>query len=124
MAGKMNTDADRARRAMYGSMRGRDLYWGITLGIFSNLFTLYLISQGSDLPQLAISAAVVGTFIFVMVNSFDCMDDFKANADDMDDQEAATNFGKKFLEAPWTMFKGLVFLIFGAMAVTQLMEIW
>ena len=114
MAGKMNTDADRARRAMYGSMRGRDLYWGITLGIFSNLFTLYLISQGSDLPQLAISAAVVGTFIFVMVNSFDCMDD----------QEAATNFGKKFLEAPWTMFKGLVFLIFGAMAVTQLMEIW
>ena len=58
------------------------------------------------------TAMIVGTFIFVMINSFDCMDDLKANADDMDEEEAATNFGNKFLNAPWGMFKGVVTLIF------------
>ena len=52
------------------------------------------------------------------------MDDLKANADDMDEQEAATNFGNKFLNAPWGMFKGVVTLIFGALALTQLQVIW
>ena len=33
------------------------------------------------------------------------MDDLKANADDMDEEEAATNFGNKFLNAPWGLFK-------------------
>jgi len=49
------------------------------------LVTLYLIVQGGDLPQLAMTAAIVGIFVFVMINSFDCMDDFKANVDDMDE---------------------------------------
>jgi len=70
------------------------------------------------------TAMIVGTFIFVMINSFDCMDDLKANADDMDEEEAATNFGTKFLNAPWGMFKGVVTLIFGALAITQLQVIW
>jgi hypothetical protein len=72
----------------------------------------------------AMTAMIVGTFIFVMINSFDCMDDLKANADDMDEEEAATNFGNKFLNAPWGMFKGVVTLIFGALAITQLQVIW
>ena len=97
---KMNSAADRDRRQFIGSTRGRDLYWGITIAVFGNLFTLYIISQGGDLPQLAISAAIVGMFVFVMINSFDCMDDLKANIDDMDDDEAATNFGNKFKAAP------------------------
>ena len=59
-----------------------------------------------------------------MINSFDCMDDLKANIDDMDDDEAATNFGKKFKAAPWGMFKVVITLIFGAIAITQLLEIW
>jgi hypothetical protein len=83
-----------------------------------------MISQGGNIPQLAITAAVVGMFIFVMINSFDCMDDLKANIDDTDDDEANTNLGKKFKAAPWGMFKVVITLIFGAIAVTQLLEVW
>ena len=32
----------------------------------------------------------------LMINSFDCMDDLKANADDMDEEEAATNLVTSF----------------------------
>ena len=96
---KMNTAADRDRRQLVGATRGRDLYWGFTIGVFANLVTLYLIIQGGDLPQLAMTAAIVGIFVFVMINSFDCMDDFKANVDDMDEEEAATNLGQKFKAA-------------------------
>ena len=124
MSKKMNTSADRDRRQQFGAVRGRDLYWGFTLAIFSNLATLYILSQGGDYPGLAVAAIVVGTFVFVMINSFDCMDDLKANADDMDEEEAATNFGSKFLSAPWGMFKSVVTLIFGATALTQLGEIF
>ena len=121
---KMNTSADRDRRQMFGNTRGRDLYWGFTIGVFANLATLFLIVQGGDLPQLAITAAIVGTFVFVMINSFDCLDDFKANTDDMDEEEATTNLGKKFKSAPWGFFKVVITLIFGAIAVTQLIEVW
>ena len=72
---KMNTSADRDRRQMFGNTRGRDLYWGFTIGVFANLATLFLIIQGGDLPQLAMTAAIVGTFVFVMINSFDCLDE-------------------------------------------------
>ena len=40
------------------------------------------------------TAAIVGLFVFVTINSFNCMDDLKANIDDIDNQEANTNFGK------------------------------
>ena len=121
---KMNTSADRDRRQMFGNSRGRDLFWGFTIGVFANLATLFLIIQGGDLPQLAITAAILGTFIFVMINSFDCLDDFKANTDDMDEEEAATNLGKKFKSNPWGFFKVVITIIFGAIAVTQLIEVW
>jgi hypothetical protein len=52
------------------------------------------------------------------------MDDLKANADDMGEEEAASNFGAKFLKAPWGMFKTVVTVIFAVMALTQLDEIW
>lgn len=52
------------------------------------------------------------------------MDDLKANIDDIDDQEANTNFGKKFNAAPWGIFKVVITLIFGAITITQLWEIW
>ena len=121
---KMNTSADRDRRQMVGNTRGRDLYWGFTIGVFANLATLFLIVQGGDLPQLAMTAAIVGIFVFVMINSFDCLDDFKANVDDMDEEESASNLGKKFKTAPWGFFKVVITLIFGAIAITQLMEVW
>ena len=121
---KMNSAADRDRRQLIGATRGRDLDWGFTIGVFANLVTLYLIIQGGDLPQLAMTAVIVGIFVFVMINSFDCMDDFKASIDDMDEEEAETNIGKKFKTAPWGLFKVVITLIFGAIAITQLLEIW
>ena len=113
MSDTMNSEAARDRRQRFGAQRGRDLYWGFTLGLVVNTATMFMISMGGGLPKLGITAAIVGTFIFVCVNSFDCMDDFKANADDMGDEERATNLGKKFLDAPWVMFKTLIVVIFG-----------
>ena len=49
---------------------------------------------------------------------------FPALIDDTDDDEANTNLGKKFKAAPWGMFKVVITLIFGAIAVTQLLEVW
>ena len=79
--------------------------------------------MGSGL-DLAISAVILGTLVFVLVNSFDCMNDLKANADDSDEEEAQTHFRQKFAAAPWGTFKTLVALIFGAMALSQLWVIW
>jgi len=124
MTNLMNSASDRDRRQRNGATRGRDLYWGFTIGTLSNLVTLFIIAQAGRLPTLAISAMIVATFIFVMINSFDCMDDLKANADDMDTDEAATNFGAKFRKAPWGMFKAVVTVMFGSVAVTQLGSIW
>ena len=124
MTNLMNSTSDRDRRQRNGATRGRDLYWGFTIGTLSNLVTLFIIAQAGRLPTLAISAMIVATFVFVMINSFDCMDDLKANADDMDADEAATNFGAKFGKAPWGMFKTVVTVMFGGVAVTQLGSIW
>ena len=123
MSNTMNTAADRDRRQQIGATRGRDLYWGITIGVFSNIATLAILSMDSGL-DLAISAMILGTLVFVLVNSFDCMDDFKANVDDMGEEERATNLGRKFLVAPWGMFKTLIVLIFGSIAICQLQDMW
>ena len=121
---KMNIATDLDRRQLIGATKGRDFYQGFTIAVFGNLFTLYILSQGGDLPQLAMTAAIVGLFVFVTINSFNCMDDLKANIDNIDDQEANTNFGKKFKAAPWGIFKVVITLIFGAITITQLWEIW
>ena len=124
MSETMHSEAARDRRQRIGAQRGRDLYWTFTLGLIVNVAIMFMLSIGDDLPKLGITAALVGTFIFVCVSAFDCMDDFKANFDDMDDEERKTNLGKKLLDAPWGMFKGLTFLIFGALAICQLQDIW
>ena len=124
MSDSTNSETARDRHKRIGAQRGRDLYWGFTLGLIVNVATMFMISLGDGIPKLAITAAIVGTFIFVCVNSFDCMDDFKANADDMGDEERATNVGKKFLDAPWKMFKTLIVVIFGAITVCQLQDMW
>ena len=124
MTNIMNSASDRDRRQRNGATRGRDLYWGFTIGTVSNLVTLFIIAQAGNLPIFATSAMIIATFVFVMINSFDCMDDLKANADDMDADEAATNFGAKFGKAPWGMFKTVVTVMFGGVAVTQLGSIW
>ena len=70
------------------------------------------------------TAAVVDIVVFVVINSCDCLDDFKANINDMDKEKAASNLGKKFKSSPWGFFKVVITLIFGAIAVTQLIEVW
>ena len=124
MTNKFASAADRDRRASNAYTRGRDLYWTISIGMISNLVTLAIISSIDDTPALAISAVLIATLVFVLVSSFDCMDDLKAIASDMDDEEASTELGAKLLGSPWYLFKGLLVISFGAMAVTQLLEIW
>ena len=124
MTNKFANAADRDRRASNAYTRGRDLYWTISLGMISNLVTLAIISSIDDTPALAISAVLIATLVFVLVSSFDCMDDLKAIASDMDDEESSTKLGAKLLRAPWYLFKGLLVISFGAMTVTQLLEIW
>ena len=124
MTNKFASAADRDRRANNAYTRGRDLYWTISLGMISNLVTLAIISSIDDTPALAISAVLIATLVFVLVSSFDCMDDLKAIASDMDDEESSTKLGAKLLGAPWYLFKGLLVISFGAMTLTQLLEIW
>jgi len=69
-------------------------------------------------------AAIVGMLVFVMVNSFVCMDDLKADIDDINDDEAETNFERKFKTATWHLFNVVITLIFGAIAITKLLEVW
>ncbi len=61
---KMNTAADRDRRQLIGATRGRDLYWGFTIAVFGNLFTLYIISQGGNLPQVGYYSSYRGNVCF------------------------------------------------------------
>ena len=68
---------------------------------------MFMFSIGGNLPKLGNTADIVGTFIFVCVSAFDCMNSMKVNVNDMDDKERTTNFDKKLLDAPWRIFKGL-----------------
>ena len=83
-----------------------------------------MISLDEGIPKLAITTVIVGKFIFVCMNAFDRMDGFKGSVDDIGEEERASNLGKKFLEAPWGMFKSLVFLIFGVIAICQFQNMW
>ena len=124
MTNKFASAADRDRRASNAYTRGRDLYWTISLGMISNLVTLAIISSIDDTPALAISAVLIATLVFVLVSSFDCMDDLKAIAADVDNEEASTELVAELLGSPWYLFKSLLGISFGAMAVTQLLEMW
>ena len=58
------------------------------------------------------------------MNSFDFMDELKANGDDLDAEEATTHFGSKFRKELWGMFETVVTILFGATALTQRQAIW
>ena len=73
--------------------------------------TLFINSQGADFQSLAISTMILPTFVFVMINSFDCMGDLKANGDDLDAEEAITQLGSKFGKEPWGMFETVVTIL-------------
>ena len=65
-----------------------------------------------------------GTYVDECFKVHDYDDTGNGTDDDTDDDEANTNLGKKFKAAPWGMFKVVITLIFGAIAVTQLLEVW
>ncbi|MBL6640664.1 MAG: hypothetical protein ISP36_08775 [Rhodobacteraceae bacterium] len=67
---------------------------------------------------------ILPTFVFLMMNSFDFMDELKANGDDLDAEEATTHFGSKFRKELWGMFETVVTILFGATALTQRQAIW
>ena len=67
---------------------------------------------------------ILPTFVFLMMNSFDFMDELKANGDDLDAEEATTHFGSKFRKELWGMFETVVSILFGATALTQRQAIW
>ncbi len=55
---------------------------------------MFVVSTGGDLPELVIKEGIVGTFIFICVSAFDWMDVFKANVDDMGDEEKNQSWQK------------------------------
>ena len=59
--------------------------------------------RARDLFRGFITAAVIGMFIFGMINSYDCMDGLKANLDDLDEDEAEKT-SEKFKAATWNLF--------------------
>jgi hypothetical protein len=52
MSDVMNTPADRDRRQRFGAQRGRDFYWGITLGLAVNVATMFMISLGVGCSEI------------------------------------------------------------------------
>ena len=79
MSDTLNLGQARDRRQRFGAHRGRDLYWGFTIGFFADAATMFIIYLGRYIPNLSTTSVVVGAFIFIYVNFFDCMHDFKAN---------------------------------------------
>ena len=114
MSNKFISAVNSDRRASNAHMRGRDLYWTKGIGMIYNLVTLAIIPQIDDTSALAISAVLIATLVYVLVSSFDFMDD----------EEASFDLVAKLLGAPWYLLKGLLVISFGAMAVIQLLEIW
>ena len=118
-----NAALDRNTRAIFASSLGRDLASTTAIGVISNLVTLYIICT-TEVPQLAISAIIVSTFLFTFLSGMNTMDQFKAWIADMDEQDANSHSGKLGKEAPFTMWKTVYSLTFLVVAVTQLIEVW
>ena len=118
-----NKALDRNTRAIYASSLSRDLASTTAIGIVSNLVTLYMIST-AEAPQLAISAIIISTFLFVVLSGLNTMDQFKAWIADMDEQDSNSHSGQLGKKAPFAMWKTVFSLTFLVVAVTQLLEVW
>ena len=114
---------DRNTKTIYASALSRDLASTTVIGIVSNLVTLYMIST-AEAPQLAISAIILSTFLFVVLSGLNTMDQFKAWIADMDEQDSNSHSGQLGKKAPFVLWKTVFSLIFLVVAVTQLLEVW
>ena len=102
-----NKALDRNTRAIYASSLSRDLVSTTAIGIVSNLVTLYMISN-AEAPQLAISAIIISTFLFVVLSGLNTMDQFKAWIADMDEQNSNSRSGQLGKKAPLAMWNAVL----------------
>ena len=88
-----NAALDRNTRAIFVGSLGGDLAATTAIGMISSLVTLYIIAT-TDAPQLALSAVIITTFLYVFLSAINTMDQFKASIADMDDQDSASHSGQ------------------------------
>ena len=98
------------------ALRGRDLFWNLTLAIIVNLVALSLLSLGytAMLMPLLIMVGLVNFFGLFM--AIDAADDFAAMIQDLDGSEKDSNVGKRLTETPIILFKIAFAVLFIGMA--------
>ena len=87
------------------SLRGRDIFWNLSLAIIVNLVAITLLSLGhqSMLMPLLVMVGLVNLFGLFM--AIDAADDFSAMIQDLDSSEKESNLGKRLTNTPIIMFK-------------------
>ena len=114
---------DRQARAMTGSFIGRDFQLITLTSMLSNLVTVYIVSSGTE-AVIPVSILVIGTLVFALIAGLNQIDTFKAYLADMDEEEAKSNIGQLGKEAPFGLWKTAYSVVFTAIALGQLYEMW
>jgi len=120
----MNTSADRANRIQVMGLRGRDLLWIMSIGLLANLAIIGLLTFGGDAAYLPMTVMVVLANLLSVMGSLNAMDSIRATSLDFDEEEAKTHLAKRFEATPWGVFKGLIAIWFGGLALTELYIMW
>ena len=70
-----------------------------------------------------LSASIVGAALYGVLAGNAAMKDIQALREDMDEETRDSNYGKSVLAQPFPVFRGLLFIIYLAIAITQLMMV-
>jgi hypothetical protein len=108
----------RTLRTASSSASSAALSWVFVKGFIGNLGTIALASLDYS-PTMPLAAMVLLTVVYVIVAGFAQMDNIKAAAEDMDEDEKKTAMGKRLMEIPYGLFKSLTALLFGLCAIAQ-----
>lgn len=109
-----------ATRVTMVGIRSRDLLWMFTVCTIVNIAMLFLISAGATEVYLPMSVMIVLVNVLTILGMVDAMDDLKAASEDFDEQDKASNMGRRFEETQWNMFKMMVTAIFGGTGLSLL----
>ena len=120
----MNTSADRANRIQMLGLRGRDLFWIMSMGLVGNLTIIGILTFGGNVAYLPMTVMVVLANLLVVMGVLGAMDDIHGITLDFDEEEAKTNVAKRFDATPWGAFKALVAIWFIGLALTELYVMW
>jgi hypothetical protein len=120
----MNTSADRANRIQMIGLRGRDLFWIMSMGLVGNLTIIGILTFGGNAAHLPMTVMVVLANLLVVMGVLGAMDDIRGITLDFDEEEAKTNMAKRFDATPWGAFKALVAIWFVGLALTELYVMW